>query len=230
MLEVSALSVQRGTPGQGHRVHLPALSLGAGDVVAVTGESGCGKSTLLEALGLLLAPSHLASYRLGGVDVAALLASGAQAELAQLRAQRLGFVLQNGGLLPFLDVAANIRLPRRLLGQPGLGPAAERAIDVLNLAPLLGKLPQALSIGERQRVACARAVAHQPQLLLADEPTAALDPHNAKRLFALLLELACELRLAIVLVSHDWAMVEAFGLPTLQAHSRPGETDFAPLA
>ena len=230
MLEVRALSVQRGAPGQGHRVHLPALNLGAGEVVAVTGESGCGKSTLLEALGLLLAPSQLAGYRLDQVDVAALLAAGAQAELAHLRAQRLGFILQNGGLLPFLDVAANIRLPRRLLGQPGLGAAAERAIDVLNLAPLLGKLPQALSIGERQRVACARAIAHQPRLLLADEPTAALDPHNAKRLFGLLLELARELHLAVLLVSHDWALVEAFGLPSLRAHSTPGETHFATLA
>ncbi|MGE8045267.1 ABC transporter ATP-binding protein [Pseudomonas monteilii] len=230
MIEVDALSVQRGVPGHGHAVHLPSLRLAPGQVLAITGESGCGKSTLLEALGLLLSPSQVGRYRLDEVDVAALLAQGEQARLAELRAQRLGFILQNGGLLPFLDVAANIRLPRQLLGLPGLGAGAERAIEVLNLMPLLNKLPQALSIGERQRVACARAIAHQPRLLLADEPTAALDPHNAKRLFGLLLELARELQLAVLLVSHDWALVEAFGLPSLRAHSTPGETHFATLA
>ena len=168
---------------------LDELHLRPGEVRAITGESGCGKSTLLEAIGLLLKPERLTHYRLGPQreDVARLLAEDREPALAALRSRALGFVLQNGGLLPFLSVRENILLPRRLLGLAAHSAAVDKAIAALRLEPLLGKLPQALSIGERQRVACVRAIAHEPRVLLADEPTAALDPHNAQRLFELLL-------------------------------------------
>jgi putative ABC transport system ATP-binding protein len=106
----------------------------------------------------------------------------------------------------------------------------DKAIAALRLEPLLGKLPQALSIGERQRVACVRAIAHEPRVLLADEPTAALDPHNAQRLFELLLNLVAELGIAALVVSHDWALVERFGLKRLGAINGEGETRFEPMA
>lgn len=228
MLSVNGLRVVRGSGPSAHRIHLPALELPRGGLMAITGESGCGKSTLLEALGLLLQPEQLDQYQLDGVDVASLLASDNQQALAELRAGALGFVLQNGGLLPFLKVRDNIALPRRMLGLPAQCAQVEHAIEVLQLQPLLDKLPQALSIGERQRVACVRAIAHQPRLLLADEPTAALDPHNARRLFGLLVELAAELGIATLLVSHDWALVDEFGLPRLVADNQPGETCFVP--
>lgn len=230
ILEVSDLHVQRGQGAQAHRVHLPALSLAPGEIKAITGESGCGKSTLLEALGLLLQPRSLASYRLGDEDVAALLLADQQKALAALRSRALGFVLQSGGLLPFLNVRENIALPRRMLGLPAHSPHVNKAIRVLRLDRLLDKLPKTLSIGERQRVACVRAIAHEPLLLLADEPTAALDPHTAQDLFELLLELVGELGLSALFVSHDWALVERFGLPRLVAYSSPGETRFAAQA
>ncbi|NAT23151.1 ABC transporter ATP-binding protein [Pseudomonas syringae] len=228
MLQIKGLNVQRGSGTQAHRVHLPELNLARGQVVAITGESGCGKSTLLEALGLLLAPQSVAQYSLDGVDIAAMLAADDQPALADVRARSLGFVLQSGGLLPFLNIRDNINLPRRLLGLVSKSDHVDRAIAALRLEALLDQLPQALSIGERQRVACVRAIAHLPRLILADEPTAALDPHNARQLFELLLSLVDELGLSALIVSHDWQLVDSFGLPRLNAVSVAGETRFEP--
>ncbi|AIS17296.1 ABC transporter ATP-binding protein [Pseudomonas rhizosphaerae] len=231
MLEIQNLLVQRGDGAQAHRVHLPSLQIGKGEIFAITGESGCGKSTLLEAIGLLLMPSQLGRFRLGrdGLDVGQMLATDDQAALTQVRSRDLGFILQSGGLLPFLKVRDNISLPRRLLGMNADSTHVERAIAALRLDALLDKLPHALSIGERQRVACVRAIAHEPQLLLADEPTAALDPYSAQRLFELLLSLVAELGLSALVVSHDWALVRDFGLRRIDAVSHAGETRFEPL-
>lgn len=229
MLTVQGLKITRGSGEQQHQVVLPHLELAAGQVLAVTGESGCGKSTLLEVLGLLLKPDRVDIFQLGqpSIDIVDLQLKQNESVLAQMRAQRLGFVLQNGGLLPYLNVRDNIQLPRRILGLSADSARIQQAIATLKLEHLLDKLPQALSIGERQRVACLRAIAHEPQLLLADEPTAALDPHSARRLFNLFLEVVSALQLSALVVSHDWALVKEFNLPVLHAHSEPGVSTFA---
>jgi putative ABC transport system ATP-binding protein len=232
MLDIKNLLVRRGEGAQAHLVRLPHLQVGAGEILAITGESGSGKSTLLEAIGLLLAPVELERFRLGPThaqDIAHLLATDDQPALAAVRSRHLGFILQSGGLLPFLSVRDNISLPRRLLGMPPKSEHIDHAVDVLRLQGLLDKQPQALSIGERQRVACVRAIAHEPLLLLADEPTAALDPHSARRLFELLLSLVSSMGLSALVVSHDWALLKDFGLPRLGAISRQGETLFEPM-
>ncbi|MFL1523684.1 ABC transporter ATP-binding protein [Pseudomonas sp. O230] len=232
MLDIRNLLVRRGEGALAHHVRLPQLQVGAGEILAITGESGCGKSTLLEAIGLLLAPVELERFRLGatqGQDIAQLLASDDQPALAAVRSRHLGFILQSGGLLPFLSVRDNISLPRRLLGMSANSAHIDHAVEVLRLQGLLDKKPQALSIGERQRVACVRAIAHEPLLLLADEPTAALDPHSARRLFELLLSLVSSMGLSALVVSHDWALLKDFGLPRLGAISRQGETLFEPM-
>lgn len=235
MLDIQDMLVRRGSGAQAHSVRLPALQVKAGEILAITGESGCGKSTLLEAIGLLLMPVELGRFSLGparhepgakALDIARMLAANDQPALSAVRSRHLGFILQSGGLLPFLSVRDNITLPRRLLGMPVESAQVERTVQALRLEGLLDKLPQALSIGERQRVACVRAIAHEPQLLLADEPTAALDPHSARRLFELLLSLVNELGLSALVVSHDWALVRDFGLPRLGAISGQGETRF----
>ncbi|MFC4297660.1 ABC transporter ATP-binding protein [Castellaniella hirudinis] len=223
LLEIEGLHVQRGEGAGAYRVELPRLSLEAGEAVAITGESGCGKSTLLESIGLLLAPTQLQRYQLGAAGpIQPLLAQRDEHRLAAIRARHLGFVLQSGGLLPYLSVRDNIALPRRLTGQPNPSPQELQAIETLGLSDRLDAKPQALSIGERQRAAFVRAIAHGPSLLLADEPTAALDPGRARDLFQLMLELVRGLKIAALIVSHDWQLVDRFGLRRLQA--RPGET------
>ncbi|MHC8398025.1 ABC transporter ATP-binding protein [Pseudomonas sp. MDT1-17] len=232
MLDIKNLLVRRGEGALAHHVRLPRLQVGAGEILAITGESGSGKSTLLEAIGLLLAPVELERFRLVAAqdqDIAQLLATDDQPALAAVRSRHLGFILQSGGLLPFLSVRDNISLPRRLLGMPVKSEHIDHAVEVLRLQGLLDKQPQALSIGERQRVACVRAIAHEPLLLLADEPTAALDPHSARRLFELLLSLVSSMGLSALVVSHDWALLKDFGLPRLGAISRQGETLFEPM-
>jgi putative ABC transport system ATP-binding protein len=237
MLDIKNLLVRRGEGALAHHVRLPHLQVGAGEILAITGESGSGKSTLLEAIGLLLAPVELERFRLGPAraggheaqDIARLLARDDQPALAAVRSRHLGFILQSGGLLPFLSVRDNISLPRRLLGMSTQSAHIDHAVEVLRLQGLLDKHPQALSIGERQRVACVRAIAHEPLLLLADEPTAALDPHSARRLFELLLSLVSSMGLSALVVSHDWALLKDFGLPRLGAISRQGETLFEPM-
>ena len=230
MLDIQNMWVRRGSGAQAHNVRLPTLQVKPGDILAITGESGCGKSTLLEAIGLQLQPVELGRFHLGpataSLDIAQMLAANDQPGVAAVRSRHLGFILQSGGLLPFLSVRDNISLPRRLLGMPAESAQVDRAVQALRLNGLLDKLPQALSIGERQRVACVRAIAHEPQVLLADEPTAALDPHSARRLFELLLSLVNELGLSALVVSHDWALVRDFGVPRLGAISRQGETLF----
>ena len=231
MLEIQGLEVRRGTERQSHLFTLPSLLLKAGEVIAITGESGCGKSTLLEAIGLLLTPERLGKYWLGseGQDIGALLKADDQPALAAVRSRQIGFVLQSGGLLPFLKVRDNIALPRLLLGMQAHSGLVDRAVSALRLEGLLDKMPHKLSIGERQRVACVRAIAHEPRLLLADEPTAALDPERARRLFQLLLELVSELRISALIVSHDWLLVKEFGLARLDAVSLAGGTRFEAL-
>ncbi|OJA05843.1 ABC transporter ATP-binding protein [Halomonas sp. QHL1] len=230
MLAIQGMMVQRGQGARAHRIRLPELSLAPGQCLAITGPSGCGKSTLLETVGLLLAPSELEGFMLGNPqqDVATMWRTQHQSELASLRARDLGFVLQSGGLLPFLSVADNIALPRRLQGLPIKSDRVRQAVNRLGLMPLMEKRPAMLSIGERQRVAFVRALAHEPKLLLADEPTAALDPHSAHGLFALFMEVVEELQLAALVVSHDWALVETFGVPRFDAVTVKGETVFEP--
>jgi putative ABC transport system ATP-binding protein len=215
MLHIEGMGITRGTGPQAYRVTLPALHLQRGEVAAITGPSGCGKSTLLEMIGLILAPAQIKTFTLGdgsGVNVAGLLQQDAQAPLADLRARRLGFVLQTGGLLPFLSVRQNIELPRRLCGLSATSDLVQDAIARLQLRPLLDKQPRQLSIGERQRVSFVRAVAHQPDLLLADEPTAALDPVQARKLFDLIIEIVHSFQIAALLVSHDWDLVRDCGI------------------
>jgi putative ABC transport system ATP-binding protein len=208
MLHIENIWIRRGAD---YRIELPQLHLERSEVAAVTGPSGCGKSTLLEMVGLILRPEGIGRFRLGdgeGRDVAGLIDASQEEPLAGIRAKHLGFVLQNGGLLPFLSVRQNIELPRRMLGLPVGSELIAETLERLELKGLLDKLPAQLSIGERQRASFVRAIAHEPQLLLADEPTAALDPKQSQTLFELIIEIVRRFRIAALLVSHDWALVD----------------------
>jgi len=178
------------------------LRISAGESLAITGPSGCGKSTLLHILGTLDRPDA-GSVTLFGEDAGAMNDAG----LSRLRANRIGFIFQLHHLLPHLTALENVLVPV-LAGSdpPDRNAAAERArklLDRVGLSEHKNKKPAQLSGGEQQRVAVVRALIRQPGLLLADEPTGALDATNGKALMDLLLELNAESGTALVLVTHD---------------------------
>lgn len=147
-------------------------------------------------------------------DVAAAWQAGDMDLLADLRSRHIGYVLQHGGLLPYLTVRDNINLSRRLLQGPGDDVAGHWS-EKLGIAAQLDKRPGELSIGQRQRVAIARALAHDPTVLIADEPTAAIDPVNAERIMELMTGLADELGVTLVVASHAHALMRHAGLRML---------------
>ncbi len=228
VLRVVETRRQRGGDPDGFRLEVPHLAVRRGECVAVTGPSGSGKSTLLDLLGLVLAPDRSEVFVLSpepgaAIDVARLWRSHDRNALAAARARHIGYVLQTGGLLPFMPAIDNIRLSRDLLGLGSDDGLVERLIEALGIRRLLRKKPQALSIGERQRVAIARALAHRPALLLADEPTAALDPGQAVGVMKLLLALVREFRITAVIVSHDWDLISTLGLRRVLAQPVAGQ-------
>jgi putative ABC transport system ATP-binding protein len=215
MMNLSEVRKSRGAGSQRYSLVIPRLQLRAGEQLAVVGPSGCGKSTLLDLLALVLAPDQAQQFEFSpgakAVDIAALWRAAGQNPLAELRRRHLGYVLQTGGLLGFLDVRGNIALSRQLLGLKDDG-SVERLAEQLEIADQLQKKPAALSVGQRQRVSCARALAHGPGLVLADEPTAALDPLNAERVLQLLLARAREHGVCCVIATHDEQLARSSGL------------------
>lgn len=215
MLDLLEVSKTRGAGSQRYSLVIPRLQLRAGEQLAVVGPSGCGKSTLLDLLALVQAPDRAGRFEFAParqvIDIAAIWRASGQNPLAGLRSRHLGYVLQTGGLLGFIDVQSNINLSRKLLGLADNG-EARRLAEQLEIADQLHKKPAALSVGQRQRASCARALAHGPQLLLADEPTAALDPINAQRVMQLLLKQTREQGLCSVIATHDEELARASGL------------------
>jgi putative ABC transport system ATP-binding protein len=176
------------------------LTVEAGEMVALMGPSGSGKSTLMQVLGLLDRPTA-GTYHLSGTDVSRLSARQA----AALRGRRIAFVFQAIHLLPRLSALRNVELPMVYAHMPARE-RRERALESLErvgLQHLAGRRPNQLSGGQAQRVAIARAVAPGPDLLLADEPTGALDRASGREVLALFQRLNQELGLTIVVVTHD---------------------------
>ena len=155
-------------------------------------------------------------------DVAAAWQAGDVDRLADLRSRHIGYVLQHGGLLPYLTVRENINLSRRLLHGPGDDVAAHWG-EKLRIAAQLDKRPAELSIGQRQRVAVARALAHDPTVLIADEPTAAIDPVNAERIMELMVGLVDELGVTLVVASHAHTLMRHAGLHMVNLGVETGE-------
>jgi putative ABC transport system ATP-binding protein len=184
---------------QVHALHGVSLSVDAGTMVAVMGPSGSGKSSLLTIAGSLEEPST------GQVLIAGQLVSGmSRGDKARLRRRTIGFVFQDFNLLPGLTAAENVALPLELDGVLARKARAAglRALEELGLSERAGQFPDQLSGGERQRVAIARAVAGERRLLLADEPSGALDSVNAEGVMRLIHE-ACKRGVAAVVVTHD---------------------------
>ncbi|HEV8650359.1 MAG TPA: ABC transporter ATP-binding protein [Actinomycetes bacterium] len=175
-----------------------SFTVDAGSSVAVTGPSGCGKSTLLGVLGGLALPTA-GAVRIGGEEISSL----SERRRSDFRRTHVGFVYQADNLLPFLTVVENVGLQFALDGE---STAVDRSLDLLDklgLANEAHRLPDHLSGGQRQRAAVARAVVHRPEVILADEPTGALDAANAAAVIDLLLEVQREIGATLVMVTHD---------------------------
>ncbi len=183
-----------------------SLTLEAGTFVAVVGPSGCGKSTLLHLCGAMDRPSA-GEVRLDGRSLAAL----DDDALTRMRRERIGFVFQFFNLLPTLTVAENIGLPLLLAGREpsaSMARAGEWA-ERVGISHRLDHAPSQLSGGEAQRAAIARAVVHEPALLLADEPTGNLDSENGQRILDLLEDVSRRSDAALLLATHDAAVAAA---------------------
>ena len=181
------------------------LSVGRGEVVAVVGASGAGKSTLLHLLGALEAPTA-GEILLDGVAYGTL----SEDEKNALRNRRLGFVFQFHHLLREFNALENVMMPLLIAGR-GAAEAQSRAAEVLAAVGLAGRLtyrPAQLSGGEQQRCAVARALVHDPEVLLADEPSGNLDHAHSGMLHDLLLGLARTLETALVVVTHNRLLAE----------------------
>jgi putative ABC transport system ATP-binding protein len=198
-IEVDSVVVEHTTPA-GPLLALDGVSftVEAGSSVAITGPSGCGKSTLLGVLGGLALPTA-GAVRIGGQEISSL----PERRRCEFRRTHVGFVYQADNLLPFLTVVENLGLQLALAGQSAGVDRSHGLLDKLDLAGQAHRLPDHLSGGQRQRAAVARAVVHRPQVVLADEPTGALDPANAAAVIDLLVEVQQELGATLVMVTHD---------------------------
>jgi putative ABC transport system ATP-binding protein len=184
------------------------LAVERGEFVAITGPSGSGKSTLLHLLGGIARPTA-GSVFLEGVDLASL----DDDALARVRRRRIGFIFQRYNLLAELTLVENVALPLVLDGIPNARSedAARAALETVGLANRAGHRPDELSGGEQQRGAIARALVAKPAILLADEPTGALDSVNSQRVVELLVRLVADHRQTLVLVTHDPGIAAAAG-------------------
>jgi putative ABC transport system ATP-binding protein len=186
------------------------LDVHPGKVVALLGPSGSGKTTLLNVIGCILDASA-GSIELDGEGV---FDNGRwlRADLRRLRLDKIGFIFQFHNLLPFLDATDNVAVVLQLAGFDAAG-ARKRAIELLDYLEVghrRSSMPSKLSGGEAQRVAIARALANKPRIILADEPTAALDSKRAGIVMDLLRKLAVEQRAAIIAVTHDEKIFDRF--------------------
>ncbi|MDR3357298.1 MAG: ATP-binding cassette domain-containing protein [Desulfovibrio sp.] len=204
--------------GAGYSLLIRRLRIARGERIALTGVSGSGKSTALDILGMVLRPDAARNFLFApagkSFDIAAFWRKKSLDAMAGIRLRHVGYVLQTGGLLPYLSVAENMGLVARMRDGDG-NSVASRTVSVaeaLGIAHLLNSRPSTLSVGERQRVAIGRALAPRPDVVLADEPTAALDPIHAENVMSLFATVVKEMGTTLVMVSHDMSLVRGAGL------------------
>lgn len=207
LLAMHDVRTRVGTAREGFTLDIPRFDLALGDRVAIIGPSGSGKSLFLELLGLIRAPESAQEFQFRKrsgetLDIARLWARRDPARLIHARCRDIGFLLQTGGLLRSLSILENVLLPAKLAGTPTSYGA--EMIERLGLSGQRRRRPATLSVGQRQRAALARAMSTRPTLLLADEPTAALDSRNADGALQVIVD-AVEQQLvgAAVIATHD---------------------------
>ncbi|MEO1528398.1 MAG: ATP-binding cassette domain-containing protein [Planctomycetota bacterium] len=220
MVEISELDFTY--PRHGFRLCVEQLRVNAGEQLALIGPSGSGKSTLLNLMAGIVVPAK-GTVCVDGSDLGSL-SSSARGEL---RLTTIGLVFQSFELLDYLTVWENVLLPFRLNRALKLTPQvfelAEHLLEELELSGKRGRYPNQLSQGERQRVAIGRALVTEPGLVLADEPTGNLDPLSKTRVLDLLLASAAKHEVAVVVVTHDHALLDRFETAYEVGLSKTGE-------
>jgi putative ABC transport system ATP-binding protein len=173
------------------------LNINKGEMVAIMGPSGSGKTTILNMIGLLDRPTS-GSYLLEDKEVSKL----GGGELAKIRARKIGFIFQTFNLLPYLSAIGNVELGLKYAGKLDAKTAKEALVRV-GLGDRMKHRPNEMSGGEQQRVAVARALAKDPPLILADEPTGNLDSHSGKEVMSILTSLHTDNNITLVMITHD---------------------------
>lgn len=181
------------------------LHVNAGEIVALVGPSGCGKSTLLQCAGLLDRPTTGQLF-IGGIRADDL----AERERTKLRLMKIGFIYQKYNLLGDFSAVENVMMPLLAAGvhRRDASARAKKLLKVVGLSARTNHRPAGLSGGEQQRVAFVRALANNPDIILADEPTGNLDPAHANAVFDLILDLARKTKMSMLIVTHDNAIAK----------------------
>ncbi len=207
MLDVKDLKKSFALP-DGQRLpvlDIPSLSIKAGEQVAMIGESGGGKTTLLHCIAGIMTPDS-GSIEIDSINILKLSESGRD----RVRAAKIGYVFQTFNLLPGFSALENVRLGMTFGSRK---PDVARAIELLQRVGLGERLhhkPSALSVGQQQRVAVARALANRPRLLLADEPTANIDPSNQQKIIDLIRTCCQQENIGLLLVTHSTVVSDQF--------------------
>lgn len=179
-----------------------------GDFVSVVGQSGSGKSTLMNIIGLLDRQTS-GYYELNGVDISSLKDS----ELSAYRSKKIGFVFQNFNLIPRSNAQKNVELPMTYAGveKKERAERAERLLEIVEMKDRMDHLPNELSGGQKQRVAIARSMANNPDIILADEPTGALDSKTGRNVMDLFHKLNKEDKRTIIIITHNMELAKEAG-------------------
>ncbi len=212
VFQLKEVSVSREKGGVSFRLEIPKLTVYSGEFIGVIGSSGCGKSTFLDILGLILsvdsAEQFMLSVRQNNTIFHQEIVSLPERKLADIRREHIGYILQSGGLLPFLSVKDNILLSEKLNDRSITRESFNKLVRSLGIQGQINKKPQYLSGGQRQRVAIARALIHNPEIILADEPTASVDKPTAIEIRDQFKKLAKAYGSSVLMVTHDIEMVE----------------------
>jgi putative ABC transport system ATP-binding protein len=187
------------------------LTLSSGELVALLGPSGSGKTTMLLSISLILEPTA-GKIVFDGRTIFQKNGWAGGGDIRRIRREKIGFIFQSHNLIPFLTARQNVLFPLSLVGAKGES-ADNRVMELLEYMEIADRadyLPPLLSGGEQQRVAVARALANNPRLILADEPTASLDTVRGKKVMELLKKIAKENQSAVIVVTHDVRMIEGF--------------------
>ncbi|PKR85695.1 ABC transporter ATP-binding protein [Heyndrickxia camelliae] len=185
---------------QSHALKGLSFSIQEGEFVGIMGPSGSGKTTLLNVISTLDTATN-GTVEIDGKDITKM----KQSDLTDFRSQKLGFIFQDFNLLENLTIYENIALPLSLQGVSSgkIGPKVEKVAGGLGISAILGKYPSEVSGGQKQRTAAARAIVHEPAIILADEPTGALDSKNATSLLRSMENLNEKQGVSILMVTHD---------------------------